>query len=199
MKTIARGTRSSLLRVATMLALSSAAVGRLAHAAETQLTLDPAQTKIDWSLGATMHTARGTFKLESGEIQFDLATGVVGGRIVIDAKSGSSGNDGRDKKMHREVLESERYPEIVFNPKSFKGTVPPSGAGSITLDGTFTLHGADHPFSMTLELSVSGKVLSATTNFKVPFVAWGLKDPSVFVLRVDKEVLVSVSTSGTLR
>jgi len=33
---------------------------------------------------------------------------------VFDATRAETGNQGRDRKMHEEVLESARYPEIVF-------------------------------------------------------------------------------------
>jgi hypothetical protein len=34
----------------------------------------------------------------------------------VDATSGDTGNTGRDHKMHQEILESQRYPEIIFTP-----------------------------------------------------------------------------------
>jgi hypothetical protein len=70
-------------------------------------TLDPVQTEIHYTLGPTMHTVHGTFKLKSGIIHFDPTSGKADGAIVVDATN--SDNEGRDSKMHREILDK---PEI---------------------------------------------------------------------------------------
>src|SRR5689334_20646410 len=88
---------------------------------ETALDLDPAQTHVEFTLGAVLHTVHGTFQLKRAALRYDLATGKASGEIVIDARSGQTGNDSRDKKMHKSILESERYPEIVFLPDRVDG------------------------------------------------------------------------------
>jgi hypothetical protein len=40
--------------------------------------------------------------------------------------------------------------------------------------------------------------VEATTTFVVPYVEWGLHDPSMMVLRVAKTVGVTVQAKGTL-
>ena len=37
--------------------------------------------------------------------------------MVIDIPSGISGNGSRDKRMLKEILESQKYPEAVFTPR----------------------------------------------------------------------------------
>src|SRR5580692_11608914 len=93
------------------------------RAQETTLELDPANSRIEFTLAATLHTVHGTFALKSGTIHFNPSKGTASGVVVVDATSGNSGNSGRDHKMHAEILESQRYPEITFTPTKMSGKV----------------------------------------------------------------------------
>jgi polyisoprenoid-binding protein YceI len=169
------------------------------RAQETVVNLDPARTKVEFTLGATAHTVHGEFKLRSGQIRFDKSTGKASGSIVVDATTGDSGSNGRDKKMHREVLESGKYPEIVFAPEQVQGAISPHGSSQVQVSGTLRLHGQDHP--MTLMFSVqsdSGNQLQAATHFEVPYEKWGLRNPSNFFLRVNDSVDIDIHAVGEL-
>jgi len=54
------------------------------------------------------------------------------------------------------------------------------------------LHGQDHPMQMTVNLHPAAAGTEIATHFNVPFVAWGMKDPSTFIFRVDKEVALDI-------
>jgi len=168
-------------------------------AQESVFILDPASSSVEFTLGASLHTVHGTFKLKSGEIHFDPSKGSAGGAIVVDALSGESGNEGRDKKMHREILESPKFSEIVFVPIHIEGTVAPQGTSQIAVSGVMKLHGQDHEMilNFALQLGTSGQE-QATTRFSVPYVKWGLKNPSTFILRVSDSVDIDVHASGQL-
>ena len=160
--------------------------------------LDPAQSKVDFTLGATMHTVHGTFRLKAGAVTFDPATGIASGQLVVDATTGESGNDGRDHKMKKDVLETQKYPDIVLTVQHFKGDVSADGVAKGEVSGIMSIHGADHPITLTLVLTRKGTGVVADTTFDVPYVAWGMKDPSTFILRVDKKVQMAVHAVGTL-
>jgi polyisoprenoid-binding protein YceI len=102
-------------------------------AQEIFVTLDPAATKVDFALGATLHTVHGTFKLEDAQLHFDPATGKVSGSVTLDATSASTDNGSRDGKMHAEVLESAKFPEIVFAPADVKGTILLQGTSEVEI------------------------------------------------------------------
>lgn len=167
-----------------------------ARAQETVVNLDPAQTNVEITVDSTLHLVHGTFKLKSGTIRFDSATGNASGAIVVDATSCDTGSDGRNKKMHQEVLESPKFPEVTFTPNRVQGAVARSGSSNVQVFGVFRLHGQDH--DMTLNISVtpgSGGRMQLTTDFGVPFIDWGLKDPSTFILHVNKIVNVHVTAT----
>jgi polyisoprenoid-binding protein YceI len=185
-----------LLRSISLLAaMAGFAVG---HAEQRTFTFDPAQSKIEFSLGATMHTVHGSFHLKRGSIRFDDATGAASGELVVDALSGESGNNGRDKDMHQKVLESAKYSEIVFTPQHIKGTVTADGKSQVDVDGQFTLHGQSHPMTLTVQLQLQNGAGSADTTFLVVYKEWGVKNPSTFLLHVSDKAEVSVHAVGKL-
>jgi polyisoprenoid-binding protein YceI len=64
------------------------------------------------------------------------------------------------------------------------------------VEGALTIHGADHPLKLEIKVQVDGHHAVATTQFSVPDVAWGMKDPSSTLLGVGKEVAVDVVAKG---
>ncbi len=168
-------------------------------AQQRTLELDPAKTQIQWTLGDVLHTVHGVFQMRSGVITFDPATGAASGEIIVDSASGDSGTKARDKKMDKDVLQTERYPEIAFYPKRVIGSVPSQGGSQIQVQGLFRLHGSDHDLTLVMPVQINGRLVSASTQFVVPYVAWGLKDPSTLFLRVAKEVQISIAANGTLK
>jgi polyisoprenoid-binding protein YceI len=162
------------------------------------VNLDPAQTKIQWTLGATMHTVHGTFKLRSGSLTFDPQSGAASGEIVVDATSGESGNQSRDKKMHKEVLESQRYPEIIFSPNHVMGKLADQGTSNLQVQGVLHIHGANHDLTLSLPVEKSGDAVRTSTNFVVPYQDWGMKNPSTFLLKVENKVSLSISSVGRI-
>jgi polyisoprenoid-binding protein YceI len=169
-----------------------------AAAQSTALQLDPQHTTINFTLGDVLHTVRGTFQLKRGQLRLDPTSGKLTGEIVVDAKSGQSGNGMRDRKMHREVLESDRYPEIIFRPDRVDGAVSFSGTSSVHVHGIFTIHGTDHELTVPAEVKMAPGYWAATLHFAVPYVQWGIKNPSTLFLRVSESVDIDLTASGVL-
>ncbi|MGA2132794.1 MAG: YceI family protein [Bryobacteraceae bacterium] len=158
---------------------------------ETVLELDPAQTQVQFTLSDVLHTVHGAFKLKRGTVRYNFATGRSSGEIVIDAQSGNSGSDGRDKRMHKNILESDRYPDIVFVPDHVEGVLPKA-----SIHGTFRIHGKGHEMTLVVETAPAGERMSVSTRFVVPYVDWGMKNPSTLFLRVGDKVNIDVHAIG---
>jgi polyisoprenoid-binding protein YceI len=174
-----------------------------AQAGERTLQLDPAATEIHFTLGATLHTVHGTAKLAEGELRIDPAARTLAGRVVVDAASAETGNDGRDRKMHDEILETQSFPQIVFLPERYEGELAARGESTLTVHGTLELHGDRHPVTLPATVDIqeegAGATIAVHLTLTVPFVEWGLKDPSTFVLRVAKQVEVTIDARGRWR
>jgi polyisoprenoid-binding protein YceI len=162
------------------------------------LRLDPAKTLIEFRLPGSLHTTHGKFKLERGTISADLATGQAGGLIVVDATSGDSGIESRDKRMKDSVLEVQNFPEITFAPKHVIGQIDGKDQFHANLQGILKLHGAEHLITIEVRGQLSGNNLVAESHFSVPYVAWGMKDPGVLFLTVAKEVDIDIATEGNV-
>ncbi len=165
---------------------------------QESVQLDPARTRIEFTLGDVLHTVHGTFQLKGGTLQFDPANGVIGGALVVDATSGDSGSRSRDKKMNKEVLESSKYPEIIFTPQRFTGHLNPQGTSQVAVQGLFRIHGADHPITLMMPVHITGNQLTATTHFEIPYEQWGMKNPSTFILRVSNKVYIDLTAVGRI-
>jgi polyisoprenoid-binding protein YceI len=171
-----------------------------AQTASRQVVLNfvPANATVKFTLGASLHSVHGSFALKSGAVHFDPASGKVSGEIVLDAASGQTGNEGRDKKMHREVLESGRYPEIVFRPDRVDGQFAAQGVSTLQVHGIFAIHGAEHEMTIPVRIDTSPGRWTANSSFAVPYIKWGMKNPSTFILRVEQSVDLEVQASGNL-
>jgi polyisoprenoid-binding protein YceI len=170
-----------------------------AGANEVVLTVDPSQSKVHWTLGSSLHTVHGTFAVKRGILRLDPASGKASGEISADATSGQSGNESRDKKMHKEILESARYTEVVFRPDRVDGKVPAQGSVTVQLHGTFLLHGSEHEMTVPVEAELAADRWKGTSRFTVPYIQWGLKNPSNFLLKANKSVDVDLVLAGEMR
>lgn len=181
------------------LALVLASGSAVAAAAQQQtFTINPASSSVAFALSGTGHEVHGTFHVSSGAIQFDRTAAKISGSIVVSAASGDSGDKGRDKKMHSDVLEVEHYADVTFQPKSYTGTLAASGDSTIQVAGVFTLHGSAHDITVPMQVHIDGNNVAAKGSFVVPYVQWGLKDPSIFILKVAKEVHIDLNLAGSL-
>jgi polyisoprenoid-binding protein YceI len=193
--------RMRTVRLARCAALLIAIVSTMcaaARAQQVQVTLDPAHTKINISVNDVHGGVKGTFAMKTGAVTFDPATGTASGEIVVDANSGQTGIDRRDRKMKNEILETERYPEISFTATKVTGQVAPQGSSTVQVVGDFHIHGASHSLTLSVPVQVAGDKLTGTTSFTVPYESWGMKNPSVLFLHVDGNAEVTVSFEGKI-
>lgn len=169
-----------------------------AAAAQQTFEIDPARASVKFTLGDVLHTVHGTFQVKHGELQLEPVSGKLTGEIVVDAESGDSGSGMRDRKMHREVLESERYPEISFRPDRVEGAVASQGKSSVKVHGMFRIHGVDREISVPADVEISADRWTATVHFTIPYQKWGMKNPSTLFLRVNDSVEIDLTAAGSV-
>jgi polyisoprenoid-binding protein YceI len=199
---MAGSARVKLARALAIFLAACCGVGIFAPAACAQayvVNLDPAQTKITFTLDTTLHDVHGAFQLKSGRIHIDMASGKASGAIIVDAQSGDTDNKSRDKKMHQEILESQKYSEIVFAPQQLRGSFDPQKASQLDVTGTFRIHGQDHDVTMTFAVQPASPArLQCDTHFTIPYVKWGMKAASTFLLHANDTVELEIHAAAQI-
>jgi polyisoprenoid-binding protein YceI len=177
---------------------ASLLVAPAAFAQHQNFAVDPSASQIAFALAGSGHHVNGTFRVQSGSIDFDRTAHTISGSVVVAAGSGNSGEPGRDKKMNNDVLDVAHYSEVTFVPQKLDGVIASTGDSTVQVSGTFTLHGTPHDLTVPMQIHIDGVGLTAKTHFVVPYVKWGLKDPSVFILKVAKEVEIDLTLTGKI-
>jgi polyisoprenoid-binding protein YceI len=159
--------------------------------------LDPSHTSVTFTLAGSLHETKGVVPLTAERIEVDPDAAAASGLVVADARATTTGNRLRDATMRDDVLEVGRFPEISFRPTSVDAGSP-TGDGDFagTLRGMLALHGAEHELAVPVHGRLVGDDVTATCRFTIPYVAWGLHDPSVLFLSVAKTVDVEVQAVG---
>jgi polyisoprenoid-binding protein YceI len=179
--------------LACLVTAGASAIGQ-----QAKLQLDPAKTTVKFTLDAALHSVHGTFQPNPSTMQFDAASGQVSGEILVDAKSGETGNGLRDRKMQKDVLESDQYPEISFRPEHIDGTVASAGKSSVKVQGMFRIHGVDREITVPADVEMSADHWMASAHFTVPYAKWGMKNPSTLFLRVSDSVEIDLTAAGSI-
>ena len=158
--------------------------------------MDPARSQVQFTLPASLHEVHGSFHLQRGSVLFSRAGGEISGVIAVDAHSGNSGESSRDKKMTNDELKADQFTAVVFAPKSYTGALAAEGDSDVVVQGVFTLLGTEHDLRVPMHVHLDHGMCAAKGTFSVPFTKWGMKDPSTFLLKVGKEVTVTLDLVG---
>jgi polyisoprenoid-binding protein YceI len=188
-----RNLRAVGLSLAGLLVTATAAAGF----AQTHYRIDPAKSQVNFSLKG-FHNVEGHFAVSSGDMTFDRTSGAMGGSVEVAAASADSGEPSRDKKIDKDEMKTKKFPTVTFVPTKFTGTLAPAGTSTIQVEGTFTLLGKPHPINVPMTVDIQGTDCTAKGSFVVPYIAWGMKDPSNFMMHMDKQVTVQLNFTGTL-
>jgi len=159
---------------------------------------NPDASEVKMTLNTTHEVVNGMFHLQSGSIEFDSSSPAMSGSMVVTSASGKTGNGSRDKKMDRDILLVDKYTTIAFEPKSYSGAIAASGDSTIQVSGTFTLLGNPHAITIPIFVHMDGANATAKAHFVVPYVEWGVKNPSFLIWKADNDVAIDLNLVGTI-
>jgi polyisoprenoid-binding protein YceI len=170
----------------------------VALAQHQAFVVNPDASEVKITLKTTHELVNGGFHVQSGSIEFDRTTRNMSGSVVVLAGSGKTGNDSRDKKMNKDILKAEQYATVSFEPKTYIGDLAPSGDSNIQVTGVFTLLGTPHQITIPILVHLESTAATAKAHFIVPYVQWGLKNPSFLIWKADDDVAIDLSLAGHL-
>ena len=160
--------------------------------------VNPDASEVKMTLNTTHEVVNGTFHIQSGSIEFDRSTTRISGSVVVLAGSGKTCNDGRDKKMNKDILKVDQYTTVSFAPKTYTGTIATSGDSTIQVSGVFTLLGNPHDLTIPMQIHMDGSKATARAHFIIPYVQWGLKNPSFLIWKAENDVAIDLSLVGNI-
>jgi polyisoprenoid-binding protein YceI len=162
------------------------------------LAVNPDASEVKMTLKTTHELVNGAFHIQSGSVEFDGSTPQMSGSVVVLAGSGKTGNGSRDKKMNKEILRVEQHATVSFEPKSYAGVIALSGDSTIQVTGIFTLLGTPHEITIPILVHLEGTTATAKAHLVVPYIQWGLKDPSFLFWKAEQDVAIDLFLTGRL-
>jgi polyisoprenoid-binding protein YceI len=170
----------------------------VALAQHQTFVVNPDASDVKMTLKTTHELVNGTFQVQAGSIQFDPVTPKMSGSVVVLAGSGKTGNGRRDKKMDKDILEVEQHPTVSFEPKTYTGAIASSGDSTIQVTGIFTLLGMPHEITVPMSVHLDDASTTAKAHFVVPYIQWGLKNPSFMFWKADNDVAIDLKLVGKI-
>jgi polyisoprenoid-binding protein YceI len=183
---------------ALALLLPSAVLPSAVLAQHQTFALNPNTSDVHITLNTTHEVVHGTFHLQSGSIDFDPTTPQLTGSVIVASGSGKTGNDTRDKKMNKNILQVDQFTTISFEPKSYTGTLTPTGDSTLQVKGIFKLLGTPHEITIPMQVHLDPTSAIARSHFTIPYVQWGLKNPSFLIWKADNDVTIDLVLNGHL-
>ena len=161
-----------------------------AQPAELHYVIDAAGSEAAWELPATLHTVHGKAPELSGRV--DAVPGENGEwsiqtRVVVKAAAMVTGNASRDRNMREKVLETDRFPEIVFEARRVRADLSrfkPGERFTAEAEGDLTVHGKAEPIRVPVDVSVLPDSVILEGSFSLSWKQYGLNDPSFGIVTV---------------
>src|SRR5580700_1095420 len=158
--------------------------------------VNPDACEVKMTLKTTHELVNGTFHIQSGWIEFDRRAQTISGSVIVAAGSGKTGNDSRDKKMNKDILKVDQFATVSFAPKTYNGAIAASGDSTIQVSGVFTLLGTPHDLTIPMQIHIDGSKATVKAHFVVPYVQWGLKNPSFLIWKAENDVAIDLNLVG---
>lgn len=182
-----------VLRLACLLlALSASATLAAEEPAAFHYLIEAKDSVLAWDLPATLHTVHGKAPELSGTVDALRGVGAddewsIQARFVVNAAAMVTGNEKRDRNMREKVLETDRFPEIVFEARRVRADLSRFKTGehfTAEAAGDLTVHGKAFPIQFPVDVFVFADHAILQGTFPLSWKQYGLNDPSFGIVTV---------------
>jgi polyisoprenoid-binding protein YceI len=117
-----------------------------------------------------------------GWVDFDKKTF----RVVVNTDDFTTGQRMRDEHMHENYIESEDYPEAVY--EGVLESINPQTGATVT-KGAMTIHGVTRKDVVSKGvLKISGDKISGNFNFSMLLSDYNIEIPSLVVMKLSNSI-----------
>lgn len=173
--------------------------------AVTRYQIDPAHSRfmanvgsggVFWFLGHNHHFAIKDF---AGEVAF-TPENITTASLQMTIKAASLEETGKNftdqqkqiinQSARKEVLEVEKYPEIIFKSTAITGEMKTNGQYEVKIKGNLSLHGVTRLIEIPAQVTVNGNTLRSTGEFSIDRNDYGVKTHAIKwgTIRVRNEI-----------
>ena len=110
-------------------------------------------------------------------------------QFVVNLKSLKSDEPKRDNYIRKNALESNKFPEAVFEinaMEGWQGPLPTSGSINVSLTGNMTIHGVTKEITWDLAADVEQDIVNGIAKTEIDFNLFNIKKPRLpFILTLE--------------
>jgi len=126
-----------------------------------------------------------------------------GSRFVVNVKSLKSDEPKRDNYIKNNALESNKFPEVIFEinmMEGLNGPLPTSGEINLKLIGNITIHGVTKEVAWTLLANIDNEEITGIAKTSIDFNTFDIKKPSLpFILTLDDTLRLELNFTAKIQ
>ena len=172
----------------------------LANAAPYQLN-PKAKNRVEFQSSATLESFSGKAKNITADFEIDPAIlSKSTGKLTVDLRTLDTGLELRNKHMRENHLNTDSFPNAVFDLDSVTGAtaMASTGATNLTIHGTMTVHGVTRQVSAPGTLQAANGpagTLQVRTEFPLKITDYDIPRPEFLFLKLAEEVKIVVDVT----
>ena len=128
----------------------------------------------------------------------DPSQGVAEGSAIyfeVDLNTLDTGIGLRNQHMREDYLKTGRYPYAAFKGRMGKMVRQGETDALVTVEGTMSIHGKDHPVTATARVTAAGERYAVSCSFPLDIRDYGIEVPSLMGAKVDPMMTIEVNAT----